>query len=372
MIVVAGMAYHVLTLYEVTRFARRRRTPSGVSFFPPVTLLKPVVTWDEQTRDNVASFCRQHYPPYQLLAGIPPHHSANPLVGELATPPSDVVVQWVTCNRHLATNPKINKLLHLYPLEQHDILILSDADMRVDTEYIAQTVAPFHDSEVGVVTCLYSVREAPTLPAAIEALMINMDFAPSVLVARRLFGMKFALGASIAIRREVLDASGGFQTLADYLADDYQIGHRAWQAGYRVVLSDCVVENRLPAMSFRDLSRHQLRWARTHRICQPVGWFFSIIAHVTFWATAWLALSGFAEAGWRLVGATLIFRVLQGRYVNRRLNGLSAFWKVAWLVPLKDLFSLTLWALSFTSGRVHWAGREFVVAGDGRMQEVDG
>lgn len=370
-IIVAALAYHALALYEVTRFARRRARPDTL-FFPPVTLLKPLVRWEGQSRDNLASFCRQHYPAYQVLVGLPGHHGANPLAAELATAPSDVAVQWVACNRHLATNPKINELLQLYPLAQHDILILSDADMRVDPEYIAQIVAPFQDSTVGVVTCLYSVQETPTLPAAIEALMINVDFAPSVLVARRLFGLNFALGASIAIRRGVLEAIGGFEGLADYLADDYHIGHRAWQAGYHVVLSDYVVENRLPAMRFKELYRHQLRWARTHRICQPVGWFFSIIAHVTFWATAWLALSGFAEAGWRLVGATLIFRVLQGHYVNRRLNGLQAYWRVAWLVPLKDLFSLTLWALSFTGNRVHWAGREFLVAGDGRMQEADG
>lgn len=374
-IIVAALAYHVLALYEVTRFARHLGRPPAASFLPPVTLLKPLVTWDRQAHENLASFCRQQYPAYQVLAGIPPHESPNPLARELATASLratvEATVEWLVCSRGLATNPKVNELLQLYPLAEHDVLILSDADMRVGPDYIARMVAPLHDPEIGVVTSLYHVREAPTLPAAIEALMINVDFAPSVLVARRLFGLKFAFGASIAVRREVLESIGGFQALADYLADDYQIGHRAWQAGYRVVLADYLVENSLPALGFVDLYRHQLRWARTHRICEPRGWFFSIIAHLTFWTTAWLALGGFSEVGWRLVGATLVFRVLEGHYINARLKGLRRSWRIVWLMPLKDLFSLTMWALSFTGNRVHWTGREYVVAGDGRMREIE-
>lgn len=291
---------------------------------------------------------------------------------DLATASLERPVQWVVCDLRLAENPKISEVLQLYPLAEHDVLILSDADMRVDTAYIARVVAPLQDPRVGVVTCLYRVREAPTLFGIVEALMINVDFVPSVLVARRLFGLKFAFGASIAIRREVLEAIGGFEALADYLADDYQIGHRAWEAGYHVVLADYLVENRVPAMSFGDLYRHQLRWARTNRVCEPAGWFFSQITHLTFWALTWLALSGFSEVGWRLLGATLLFRVLEGGYMNARLDGLRRYWRIAWLMPLKDLFSLAMWFLSFTGNRVYWAGRQYLVARDGRMKEVDG
>lgn len=370
-IATASLAYHLLALYEVTHFIRRRRTTPDNVFSPPVTLLKPLVDWNRETRENLASFCRQRYPRYQILVGFPARDAPELGAVNLTTPSPGGTVQGVTCDRRLAVNPKVSELLHLEPLAEHEVLVLCDADMRVGPEYIAHAVAPLRDPEVGVVTFLYCMREAPTLPAAVEALMINVDFAPAVLVARRLFGLKFALGASIGIRRDVLHALGGFEGLADYLADDYQIGHRAWQAGYRVVLSDYVVENRLPAMGFRDLYRHQLRWARTYRLYRPVGWFFSIIGHLSFWVTTWLVFSGFAKMGWRLVGLTLIFRILEGGYLNTRLNGLRGYWKVAWLMPVEDLFSLAMWALSLRGSRVHWAGREFVVTTDGRMQEVE-
>lgn len=371
LIIAASLAYHVLAMYEVTRFARGLRRPPGSSFQPPVTLLKPLVVWNDQTRENLVSFCRQRYPAYQMLVGIPVRLDADALIAELIPLAEGTALQWAVCDEQVATNPKLNQVLQLLPLARHEILVLSDADMRVDPNYLSCTVAPLQEPEVGVVTALYSVREASTLSALVEALMINVDFAPSVLVARRLFGMAFAFGASIALRRDVLEAIGGFAALADYLADDFQIGHRAAKAGYRVVLAEYVVENRLPAMGFIDLYRHQLRWARTNRICRPTGWFFSLITHLSFWATTWLALSGFSEAGWRLVGATLVFRALEGQYVNARLNGLRRFWRVAWLMPLKDLFSLAMWVLSFTGSQVHWAGREYRVMWDGRMRELE-
>lgn len=371
LIIAASMAYHVLAMYEVTRFARGLRTPLGSSFRPPVTLLKPLVLWDNQTRENLASFCHQRYPAYQMLVGIPAHLDVETLVAELTPLADGTTLQWAVCDQQIAVNPKLNQVLQLMPLAQHEILVLSDADMRVTPDYLARIVAPLQEPDVGVVTALYSVREVPTLPAAVEALMINVDFAPSVLVARRLFGVRFAFGASIALRRDVLEAIGGFTALADYLADDFQIGHRAAEAGYRVVLAEYVVENRLLPIGFIDLYRHQLRWARTNRICRPTGWFFSLITHLSFWATTWLVLSGFSEAGWRLVGATLVFRVLEGQYVNARLNGLRRFWRVAWLMPLKDLFGLAMWVLSFTGNQVHWAGREYQVLRDGRMREAE-
>jgi len=370
LIIVASLAYHVLAVYEVARFARGLRRPLESSFQPPVTLLKPLVMWNDQTRENLVSFCHQRYPAYQVLVGIPAHLDVDALIAELTPLAERTTLQWTVCDEQVATNPKLNEVLQLLPLARHGIFVLSDADMRVTPDYLARVVAPLQEPAVGVVTALYSVREAPTLPGAVEALMINVDFAPSVLVARRLFGMAFAFGASIALRREVLEAIGGFAALADYLADDFQIGYRAAKAGYRVVLAEYVVENRLPAMGFIDLYRHQLRWARTNRICRPTGWFFSLITHLSFWATTWLVLSGFSETGWRLVGATLVFRVLEGQYVNARLNGLRRFWRVAWLMPLKDLFSLAMWALSFTGNQVHWAGREYRVLRDGRMREL--
>ncbi len=371
LIVIASFLYHFLSLYEVEMFVRRRRqTPAPTAYRPPVTLLKPLAGWDDQVHQNVQSFCQQHYPPYQMILGTADLDQQRVAAARLAAE-CRAAVRWEVCHPPLAVNPKISELLHMDRLAEHEVLVLSDADIRVGPDYLARVVAPLQDPLIGLVTCLYTSRQAATTPAAVEALMINVDFIPSVLVANRLFGSRFVMGATVAIRREVLEAAGGFAALADYLADDHQLGVRVRQAGYQIVISDYIVENCLPTMRLGDLFRHQVRWSRTIRVNQPAGWFFSVITHLMVCSTMWLLLTNFSPSGWHLVGLALVFRLLEGGYMNARLNGLPDYWRVAWLMPFKDAFSFLMWVLSFTDSRVHWAGRDYLVARDGRMAALE-
>lgn len=368
---ILSFLYHAFALYEARAFVRRRRgDPDDVSW-PPVTLLKPLAHWDEQVRRNLETFCRQEYPRYQLLLALPAREKASAALLTLAAMPCRASLRWQVCDVPLAANPKVSELLQVYPFAEHEVLVLSDADIRVDPAYIRRVVAPLRDPGVGLVTCLYIAPEAIGVPGAIEALMINVDFIPSVLVGRRLFGSRFALGATIAIKKEVLEAVGGFQALADYLADDYQLGWRVRRAGYRIAIADYIVQNIVPPMRFEDLYRHQVRWSRTIRVNQPIGWFFSLITHLVFWSALWLFLNGFSDEGWQLLSAALVFRLIEGYCLNTWLDGLPSYWRVAWLMPVKDLLSFLVWLLSFTGSRVHWAGRDYVVGRDGRMVAVE-
>ncbi len=367
LIIVLSFTYHIIVLYEVAVFSRHAPGTPDDPYEPSVTLLKPLTEWTDQVRENLLSFCRQDYPDYDLIAGIPRRDAMEIAQKALTSGPCQRPIHWEVCNPELTPNPKISELLHLYPHARRDVLILSDADIRVGPDYIRQVVAPLSNPTVGAVTCLYTTPEATTLPGIVEALIINVDFIPSVLVAHHLFGARFMLGATIALRRATLEAIGGLRALANYLADDYQLGVRVVRAGYRIAISRHIVENRLPPMSLLDLYRHQLRWARTIRVNQPVGWLFSCISFLTGWAVLWLVASDFSAVGWRLLAMTTIFRMLEGSYLNDSLNGLRAYWRVAWLMPVKDAFYMLVWFLSFTGNRVHWAGREYVVNRDGRM-----
>lgn len=369
LIIVISFTYHLVLLYEVAIFTRREDDPA-TPYEPPVTLLKPLTEWTEQVRLNLLSFCQQHYPDYEMIIGLPQPEAMDEARTALAAGLCNSRTRWEVCHPDLTANPKISELLALYPDARHDILILSDADIRVGPDYISQVVAPLRDPQVGAVTCLYTTPEASTLAGTVEALIINVDFIPSVLVAHHLFGSRFALGATIALRRTTLEVVGGLKALAGYLADDYQLGLRVCRAGYRIAISRHIVQNHLPRMSLSDLYRHQLRWARTIRVNQPVGWLFSCISFLTGWAALWLAASDFSEVGWRLLVMTVVFRLLEGAYLNDNLNGLQGYWRIAWLMPIKDAFYMLVWFLSFTGNRVHWAGREYVVSRDGHMVQV--
>lgn len=365
-----AMLYQLVAIYEVWAYSHAKDDSPQEQDLPPVSILKPLTAWDEEVRRNVNTFCNQDYPAFQVILG--PKAESLPALRRLAPCPSTDrrEVKVMVCDEQRAVNPKISQVLQMWPAVKHDVIVMADADMRVTPDYLRRVVAPLLDPGVGVVTCFHAVREVETLPALIEALLVNTEYLPNVLVGRRVLGMRFAFGATIALRRDVLQAIGGFESLADYLADDYQIAYRAWKSGYKVVLSDYIVESRVPPMSWRQLVSHQLRWARTNRACQPVGWFFSVVTHLSVWSTAWWVVSGFSHTGWRILILTFLFRTLQTAYYNARLEGLRPAWTGAWLAPVRDLVYFAVWALSFVRDTVEWAGRTYEVFPDGTMREV--
>jgi ceramide glucosyltransferase len=251
---------------------------------------------------------------------------------------------------------------------KHPVLALSDADVRVRPDYLRRTVAPLASPKVGLTTCLYRGRGFFGLPSVIESLLINCDFVPMVLAAQ-FIGQRNALGASLVFKREPFERMGGFPRLADYLADDNLLGELIKESGHSVELLPYVVETILDSTTLGDVWRHQLRWARTYRLLQPVGWFASVITHAVFWGTAALVATrgslvgvGFfvAAVAARLGTLSSIMRMLRERDTPRHL----------WMVPLKDLGFGAVWLASWLGHDVEWSGRTLRIQRDGRMMPV--
>jgi ceramide glucosyltransferase len=258
-----------------------------------------------------------------------------------------------------------------------DIFIVSDADMSCTSGYLAAVLGEFSDPEVGVVTCLYRAQhdEPLTLGGLLESLCI-LDFSSSVLVAERVEGVSFAMGSTMAIRREVLEQIGGFAALESYLADDFQLGHRAAKKGWRVALAPTVVETRLGQPSLRQAMIHQYRWMVTSRVSRPGGHLAFIVTQGVFWA-ALLAVLNPAQGGTLMLGWSCL-RIVTGCLQNLHLSEdgrRSRTWEHL-LLPVKDGFFLILWLLSFKGRRVKWGEQEIEVDKDGRIipapQRVDG
>ena len=370
LIIMASLAYHLLAFWEGWKF-RRHRAPASPPYLPPVTILKPLSHWDADTRDNVRTFCRQDYPRLQVVLG--PKEGIAPLVANAPPCENDerTEVTTVVCREGMAVNPKISQVVQMWPYVRHDWILLVDQDMRVGPDYLRRILATLQKPGVGLVTCFHAVREVSTLPAFVEALLINATYLPSMLVGRRLMGgMRFALGATLATRRDIIEAIGGFEALADYLADDFHLGRLVRERGYRVVLSDYVVESRLPSMSWHQMVLHQLRWARTNRACAPRGWLFSVITHLLFWVMVFWVVDGFSVWGSRLLFASLLLRSAENTYYNYVFDGLRPAWKGAWLVPVQDAVYFLVWLLSFHTDTVEWAGHRYEIFPDGTMRPV--
>jgi len=257
-------------------------------------------------------------------------------------------------------------LVELERRAKHDILVISDADVRAPADCLASVVAQLQPPGVGLVNCFYRLANPATLAMQWEAIAINADFWSQVLQARSLKPLDFALGAVMATRRPLLAEIGGFSALADCLADDYQLGHRLARRGHQIALSPVVVECWSAPMGWAAVWKHQLRWARTIRVCQPMPYFFSLLSNATFWPVLWLAAQ---PAGPALAGAVgcLLIRVISALDLERRLNRCRPAYARSWLVPVKDLLQTVIWLLAFMGNRVEWRGQRLRLRSDGTL-----
>ncbi len=364
---VGGIAYLAAAIASVAAFSRRRAEPAAGDF-PPLTVLKPVCGLEPGLRENLRSFCDQDYPAFQVIFGVrDADDPAIPVVRQVIRefPGLDPVL--LVGGAPDAANLKVSNLVNMFPAARHDILVIADSDMRVDRGYLRAVAAAFGDPRVGAATCLYHGTPAAGLPSALGAMFVNDWFLPSVLVALSFQELRFCLGATMAVRREALAAIGGFEALSPYLADDYMLGDLVAGRGYAVRLSPYVVECVVAEPGFRSLLAHELRWARTVRACRPVGYAFSIIGN----GAVSLALLHFLASGAGIPGLALLLTAIGLRAVlHAAVRGVARVPAPAspWLLPVRDLLCLAIWAASFGGRGVRWRGRRFSVHPDGRFK----
>jgi ceramide glucosyltransferase len=373
MLVVCSIIYYAIAVWAGWLWFRdrHRQRELGTWYRPPVTILIPVCGADEWTYENLASFCRQDYPQYQLIFGV--REESDPATGVIKQLQADFPacpIELVISQAEIGHNAKVSNLHNIYPRASHDLLLIVDSDIRVGPDYLSRIVAPMQEAQVGLVTCLYRGTGSRTPGALIENLGHTSTFGPEVVTARALEGIKFALGSTILMRRETLEQIGGFRAVADYLADDFLLGRYVAEAGYQVVLSDYVVEHVCGPISFSTMLRHQLRWGRSTRISRPKGYAGLILTYGT--ATSLLALLAFqfSTFAWALFGATLLARALPAWIIG--VVGLKdrLLAKYFWLLPLRDLIGFGIWAASFSGDKIEWRSATFRVLPDGRITPI--
>jgi ceramide glucosyltransferase len=367
---IAASAYQLVQMWAARRFLRRAALPAG-DHRPPVTVLKPLKGPGFELAANLETFCRQDYPAYQIVFGV--EDATDPAVDLVRSLQRRFPERDITLSIGLedGANRKVASLVHMMRAARHDVLVLSDADIRVRPDYLRTLVAPLADPAVGLTTCLYRGRASLGMPSIIESLFINTDFLPMVMMAQWVQRFRYAYGASMAFRRGALEEIGGFDALRDHLADDYQLGNRFARAGWRLLLLPYMVETVLDARTLADVWRHQLRWARTYRVCQPFNWFVTIIIHTMLWGVLSLLAAGGTLIGWIALALALVTRLGSLRVILGWLGDADTP-RHLWLVPLKDLGYSAVWAASWLGRDVEWSRRHLRVLPDGRIILRDG
>ena len=362
LITAASMMYCVLCIWVAAGFAsQRKQSPTPANEFPPVSILKPLKGTDAEMYACLLSHCVQNYPAYEILFGVTnAQDTAIPLVEKLIQEFPGPAIRLVRCEKKLGANGKVSSLAQLAAVASHDFLLINDSDIRVEADYLRTILSELQEPGTGLVTCLYRGVPASTLPSKIEALSISTDFMAGVLVARQIEGgLRFGLGSTLALRKRDLDAIGGFEAIADYLADDYELGRRIAERDLKVRLSESVVETYLPAYSVAGFFSHQLRWARTIRASRPGGYAGLLFTFTLPWAVLTLVLARGASWAWELFAAAFAFRATMALATARPVLRDRRFMQSIWLLPFRDFIAVPLWLAGLTGRTIVWRGEVF-------------
>jgi ceramide glucosyltransferase len=371
LLALCGLGYLMLSLWSEWRFLAQRRA-AGLqprrNFTPPVSILKPLRGSDRQMYESFRSHCLQDYPQYEIVFGV--NSASDESVAEVERlrrefPAHDI--RLVVCAEALGSNRKVSNLSQMMRAAKYGHILINDSDIRVPGDYLRRIVRPMEDEQVGLVTALYRAEAGHSIASRIEAVTIATDFAGGVLCAMELEGgLHFGLGSTLAFPRAAAEAIGGLETLMDYLADDHELGRMISEAGYKVVLSDVVVETFLPEYEFGAMFEHQLRWARTVRDLRKFGYIGVLLTFGLPWAMAAALCAGGAVWSLVLLGAVALARFASGYMLCGPILNDRQTLRDLWLIPARDVVGVAIWFASFGGDTIVWRGERFHLK-DGKL-----
>jgi len=371
---VVSMFYYAAATLAAIRFAKRASSPlPPLPKVPPrVAVLKPLHGSTNSLAANLVSFLEIAYPRVEFYFGVESYEDAAAEIPvALRQRYQYANITLVIGEEPNCSNRKIAKLVKMADrADKAEVFVLSDADVSVERDYLKRIVGELmSDEKIGIVTCAYRARPGGSFASRLEALYVNTDFVPQILLAEMFEPMHYALGATIAIKRQVLEAAGGFRAVKNMLADDFYLGNFVNSQGYEIKLSDSIVTLTCEEKSFADFWHHQLRWARTYRTVRPIS-IATILMHGPFWALVLLAVTRGSAAAFAALVLVVAARLAMSAAIVGRVLKMPELLSGLWLVPFKDLIMTGVWFGSLLSNKVMWAGRQFKVIRGGAMREV--
>jgi len=374
---ILACCYTLLAIFCLRRFPRAAAAAARKS--PGVSILKPLYGDEEGLFENLASFCRQNYAgPVQILFGVHDADDSAAAVarkivialraGQLAGAPAGLTAELVVDGAQHGANGKVSNLINLSRHIEHSILVLADSDICVAPDYLTRLMAALEAPGVGLVTCLYRGIPKKGLWSRLGAMGVDYGFLPNAVTGVALKMAHPCIGATIAMRRSTFDAIGGFGVIKDQLADDYALGAAVRDLGLKVALADFAVGHAHGEGSLIELWRQDMRWARTIRSLDPLGYLGLAVSFPLAWALLAMIAGDYDPAGVLLIFAALLCRLTLQSEVDHRFTGRS---HAIWLSPVRDLLSFAIFVASYIPGRVHWRGHDFALAEGGAMTPVE-
>jgi ceramide glucosyltransferase len=345
-------------------------------FTPPLTLLKPLHGAEPGLEADLESFFQQDYPDYEILfCARTPEDAGLETARRVAARHPNVPVKFLFTGQPRYINAKVASMEAMEAAAAHDLLVISDSDVRVTPDYLRAVALPFADPRVGGLTCPYrGVAIEGGLWARLEAVGMSVEMTSGVLAARAMEGMQFVLGPTMAFRRPTIQRMGGFKVTADYCADDFILGNQTFKLGERVVLSHHAIDHIVINSDFLDSMKHQVRWMKSTRFSRPAGHFATALSFSMPYgllALAAAAALGHLRLGLALFAWSLVTRFALAIVVGRGVVGDQSWFGLLVLYPLRDLMGFAFWAASYWGSRVLWRGRVFELLPGGKMRAAE-
>jgi ceramide glucosyltransferase len=356
-----SIAFSLLVLAGARSYRRAARPRSAPPV--PVSILKPLSGRDEGLEENLRSFFQQDYPAFELLFSVrSADDAAVPVVEGLLREYPDVPARLLVAGEPLYPNAKIHALECMLAQARYDLLVMADSDTRVGPDLLAVINAEFADPKLGWATCPYRAVAGSDVWSQLEAIGMNTEFLAGILVARLLEGMKFGVGPCMAARREAVERIGGFARFKNHLAEDFEMGRCAAEAGYGVILSSYVIEHRIGTQRMGANFAHRLRWVRSTRRSRPAGYVGQLFTYPVPWA---LLLCAALPGWWPTAAAAVLLRAATIWSVAGEVLRDSTILRRWWLIPVEEILTFGFWIAGFFGNSVTWRGRRYLLRKDG-------
>jgi ceramide glucosyltransferase len=359
-----SLVYCVLIVVATRRFLSTPLPQPGNK--PPISVLKPLCGQDDGLEENLRSFMTQDYPEYEVLFGVHrPDDPAVTVVGKIISEFSGrISARLVVTGESPIPNAKAFSLNRMVREAKYDVLVMSDSDVRVTPGLLSHLAQELQDDHIGLISCPYRAVPGKSLWSRLEAIGMNTELLGGVMVARMIEGMRFALGCTVAVRRNVLEDMGGFSYLQEFLAEDFVIGHRTAELGYGVLFSSYVIEHRIGSQNMMPNLGHRMRWARSTRRSRPLGYWGQIFTYPLPLA---LLLCAACPAAWPVLFLTIILRAAAALATARDIVHDPVTQKQWWLLPVQDVIGFFIWISGFVGDKIVWRDRKCTVMRDGRL-----
>lgn len=355
--------YYALALYSTTRFfsIAKQQSARNSDFTPPVSCLKPIRGLDVEAYENYASFCRQDYPDYEILFCVDEDDPALPVLEKLMRDFPERRIRLLLGSGRSAINDKVARLVRLVNEAQHELLVITDGDIRVQPDYLRSVVAPFRDPQVGAATCLYVSTKETNLVQELQSIGMISDFFAGIMVAWQLDGIKFTFGQTIVTTRKRVEGYGGYQVIENRPADDVYAGRLVAEQGYEVKLLPHVVQSVADFQSLSELFYKRIRWMTVMRLMRPWGHLGLIFTWGLPWSLVAIATRPSAGIALAYLGSYFVFRIAITWLIGVWGMKQTGLWKKMALIPVWDAMAFVIWLISFGRRTIRWRGIDYFV-----------